>query len=55
MVGTLYKTLQGYNSTLVRAMEKTPDDFRPQIESAFNVSTGIQQGMSIRAERYGIK
>lgn len=55
MVETLYKTLQGYNSTLVRAMEKTPDDFRPQIESAFNVSTGIQQGMSIRAGRYGIK
>ena len=55
MVETLYKALQGYNATLVRAMEKTPDDFRPQIESAFNVSTGIQQGMSIRAGRYGIK
>lgn len=55
MVGTFYRVLQNYNATLVRAMEKTTDEFRPQIEAAFNVSTGIQQGMSVRAERYGIK
>jgi len=55
MVEILYKTLQAYNAALVRAMGKTPDEFRPQIEAAFNVSTGIQQGMSVRAERYGIK
>ena len=55
MVGTLYRVLQNYNAALVRAMEKTTDEFRPQIEAAFNVSTGIQQGMSVRAERYGIK
>jgi hypothetical protein len=55
MVETLFKTMRGYNTALVSAMERTPDDFRAQIEAAFNVSTGIQQGMSVRAERYGIK
>jgi hypothetical protein len=55
MVETLFKTMRSYNTLLIGAMEKTPDDFRDQIEAAFNVSTGIQQGMSVRAERYGIK
>jgi hypothetical protein len=55
MVETLFKTMRSYNTLLIGAMEKTPDDFRAQIEAAFNVSTGIQQGMSVRAERYGIK
>lgn len=55
MIETLFKTMRSYNSTLVREMEKTPEDFRPQIEAAFNVSTGIQQSMSVRGEQYGIK
>jgi hypothetical protein len=55
MVETLFKTMRGYNTALVSAMERTPDGFRGQIEAAFNVSTAIQQGMSVRAERYGIK
>jgi hypothetical protein len=55
MMETLFRTMRGYNTALVSAMGKTPDDFRPQIEAAFNVSTAIQQGMSVRVERYGIK
>lgn len=55
MVETLFRTMRGFNSALVSAMEKTPDDFRAQIEAAFNVSTAIQQGMSVKVERYGIK
>ena len=55
MIETLFRNMRSYNSALVSAMDKTPDDFRPQIEAAFNVSTGIQQSMSIRGDRYGIK
>ncbi len=55
MIETLFRAMRSDNSTLVSAMDKTPDDFRPQIEAAFNVSTGIQQSMSVRGDRYGIK
>jgi hypothetical protein len=55
MIETLFRAMRSYNSALVSAMDKTPDDFRPQIEAAFNVSTGIQQGMSVRGDRFGIK
>lgn len=55
MIETLFKAMRSDNSALVSAMDKTPDEFRPQIEAAFNVSTGIQQSMSLRGDRYGIK
>jgi hypothetical protein len=55
MIETLFRAMRSYNSALVSAMDKTPDDFRPEIEAAFNVSTGIQQSMSVRGDRYGIK
>jgi len=55
MIETLFRAMRSHNSALLSAMDKTPDDFRPEIEAAFNVSTGIQQSMSVRGDRYGIK
>ncbi|MFN8006587.1 MAG: hypothetical protein U0V70_06150 [Terriglobia bacterium] len=55
MVETLFKTMQSYNTTLLRARDKTPDEFRPQVDAAFNVSTGVQQSMTLRGDKFGIK
>ena len=47
---TLSKAVKKYNFSLILALEKAPEDFRKYIQSAFEVSARVGEGIRIQLE-----
>ena len=47
----LFRAVKKYNSILLQALEKAPEDSRGYIQGAYEVSSRVQDGLSIQMEK----
>lgn len=52
---TLSKAVKKYNFSLILALEKVPEDFRKYIQSAYEVSARVEDGIRIQLEHQAKK
>jgi hypothetical protein len=50
-MAALFKAVKRYNLVLLQALEKAPEDSRRHIQAAYEVSSRVQDGLSIQMEK----